>query len=105
MRSDTVREVWEAFVLKWSIFVVQRLALHQNGVEFRQQSIGDIRISQTMSSRRAMLLENWLITHQTIPSIEAARFLKMYSDRYALAQANQFISKLVYDKFFQRCKS
>ena len=32
-------------VLKSSIFVVQKLALHQNGVEFRQQSIGDIRIS------------------------------------------------------------
>ena len=34
----------EAYVLKWSILVVQRLALHQNGVEFHQQSIGDIRI-------------------------------------------------------------
>ena len=32
-------------VLKLSIFVVQKLALHQNGVEFRQQSIGDIRSS------------------------------------------------------------
>ena len=32
-------------VLKSSIFVVQKLALHQNGVEFRQQSIGDIRSS------------------------------------------------------------
>ena len=29
-------------VLKSSIFVVQKLAFHQNGVEFRQQSIGDI---------------------------------------------------------------
>ena len=34
-------------VLKSSIFVVQKLALHQNGVEFRQQSIGDIRSSVT----------------------------------------------------------
>ena len=32
-------------VLNSSIFVVQKLALHQNGVEFRQQSIGDIRSS------------------------------------------------------------
>ena len=32
-------------VLKSSIFVVLKLALHQNGVEFRQQSIGDIRSS------------------------------------------------------------
>ena len=31
--------------LNMSIFVVQKLALHQNGVEFRQQSIGDIRSS------------------------------------------------------------
>ena len=38
---DTVRVVLD--VLNSSIFVVQKLALHQNGVEFRQQSIGDIR--------------------------------------------------------------
>ena len=43
--SDTVRLVPEAYVLKLSIFVAQRLALHQNGVEFCQLSIGDIRIS------------------------------------------------------------
>ena len=30
-------------VLRSSILVVQKLALHQNGVEFRQQSIGDIK--------------------------------------------------------------
>ena len=32
-------------VLKLSIFVVQKLALHQNGVKFRQLSISDIIIS------------------------------------------------------------
>ena len=32
-------------VLKSPIFVIQKLALHENGVEFHQQSIGDIRIS------------------------------------------------------------
>ena len=37
------RAIW--YVLKLSILIVQRLALHQNGVEFSQQSIGDIRIS------------------------------------------------------------
>ena len=31
-----------ARALKWSIFIVQKLALHKNGVEFRQQSNGDI---------------------------------------------------------------
>ena len=31
--------------LKLSIFVVQKLALHQKGVEFRQQSIGAIGFS------------------------------------------------------------
>ena len=31
--------------LKLSIFGIQKLVLHQNGVEFNQQSIGDIRIS------------------------------------------------------------
>ena len=36
-------------VLKSSIIVVQKLALHQNGVEFRQQPIGDIRISLAAS--------------------------------------------------------
>ena len=35
--------------LKLSIFVIQKLALHQNGVEFRQQSIGDVRISRATS--------------------------------------------------------
>ena len=57
----------EVYVLEWSFFVVQRLALHQNGVQFHQQSIGDIGISQAMLQdfvrRCAMLLENWLITH------------------------------------------
>ena len=38
-----MRVVHETCVLKLSIFVVQKLALHQNGVQFRQQSIGDIR--------------------------------------------------------------
>ena len=28
--------------LKWSVFIVQKLALHKNGVEFRQQSNGAI---------------------------------------------------------------
>ena len=60
------RVVLEACVLKLSIFVVQKLALHQNGVEFRQQSIGNIRISPATSydvvRRRTMLLENLLIT-------------------------------------------
>ena len=32
-------------VVKSSIFVVQKMALHQNGVEFCQQSISDIRSS------------------------------------------------------------
>ena len=41
----TVRLVLEACVLKPSIFVVQKLVLHENMIEFFQQSIGDIRIS------------------------------------------------------------
>ena len=36
-----------AWALRWSIFIVQKLALHKNGVEFRQQFIGDIRTSLT----------------------------------------------------------
>ena len=31
--------------LKWSVFIVQKLALHKNGVEFRQQSNGAICMS------------------------------------------------------------
>ena len=31
-----------ARALKWSIFIVQKLALHKNGVEFRQQFNGAI---------------------------------------------------------------
>ena len=62
-----MRVVPEAYVLKLSIFVAQRLALHQNGVEFRQLSIGDIRISLDTSydvvRRRAVLLKNWLTTN------------------------------------------
>ena len=65
--SDTVRVVPEANVLKLSIFVAQRLALHQKGVGFRQLSIGDIRISLATSydvvRRHAVLLKNWLTTH------------------------------------------
>ena len=48
MHSDTVRVVPEVYVLELSIFIVQKLALHQNGVEFRHQSIGDIRIGPAM---------------------------------------------------------
>ena len=47
--SDTVRVVPEANVLKLSIFVAQRLALHQNRVDFCQLSLGDIRISLATS--------------------------------------------------------
>ena len=36
-------------LLKWSIFVPQKLALHQNGVEFCQQSNGDIVITLATS--------------------------------------------------------
>ena len=37
------------YILKLSILIVQRLALHQNGVEFRQKSIGAIRCSVATS--------------------------------------------------------
>ena len=47
--SSKLRIIPEAYVLKWKIFVVQKLVLHQNGVELCQQSIGDIRISPAMS--------------------------------------------------------
>ena len=36
-----------ARALKWLIFIVQKLALHKNGVEFCQQFIGAIRTSLT----------------------------------------------------------
>ena len=62
-----MRVVPEANVLKLSIFVAQSLALHQNGEEFRQLSIEDIRISLAtfydVVRRRAVLLKNWLTTH------------------------------------------
>ena len=64
---DTVRVVLA--VLKSSIFVVQKLALHQNGVEFCQQSIGNIRISPATHVPH--------VPHvHTIPCIEATRCLK-----------------------------
>ena len=37
-------------ILKSSNFVVQKLALHQNGVKVRQPPIGDIRISLATSN-------------------------------------------------------
>ena len=62
-----MRVVPEAYVLKLSIFVAQRLALHQNGVEFCQLSIGGIRISLDTSydvvRHGAVLLKNWLTTN------------------------------------------
>ena len=39
------------YALELSIFAVQKLALHPNGVEFRRQSIGDTKISLAMSYR------------------------------------------------------
>ena len=58
-----MRAVPEAYVLKFSILVAQRLALHQNGVEFRQLSIGDIRISLATTydvvRRRSVLLKKF----------------------------------------------
>ena len=75
---DTVLVVPEAYILKLSIFVAQRLALYQNGVEFRQLSIGDIRISLAtlydVVRRRTVLLKNWLTTHphtHTVTYMEA----------------------------------
>ena len=47
-------------VLKSSILIVQRLALHQNGVEFRQQFNGAIRTSLSVphdNVRRRMRLQ------------------------------------------------
>ena len=90
LNSYYQRELEEVTLCEWyqkpmfqncQFFVVQRLALHQKGVEFRQQSICNIRISPATSQdvvrRRTMLLENWLITDtHTIPCIEAARCLK-----------------------------
>ena len=49
MSLDNVWVVLVACVLQLSILVVQKLALHQNRVEFRQQYIGDIIISLATS--------------------------------------------------------
>ena len=65
-----MRVVPEAYVLELSIFVVQRLALHQNGVEFHQQFNGAI--STSISSpydnvrRRARLQSNKLGPYYSI---------------------------------------
>ena len=68
-----MRAVPEAYVLKFSILVAQRLALHQNGVEFLQLSIGDIRISLATTydvvRRRSVLLKNRLITNSLTNSL------------------------------------
>ena len=54
------------YVLQLSILIVQRQALHQNGVEFRQQFNGAIKTSLTALyndvRRRAMLPRNLLHT-------------------------------------------
>ena len=47
--SDALWVFPKVSILKSSIIVVHRLALHQNGVEFCQKSICDIRISLAMS--------------------------------------------------------
>ena len=47
LRYCTVRVVPESYILELLIFVLRRLALHQNGVEFRQQSIGALRQNQS----------------------------------------------------------
>ena len=51
-----------ARALKWLIFIVQKLALHKNGVEFRQQFNGVIRTNLTATynnvQHRAMLPKN-----------------------------------------------
>ena len=47
-QPDKFQETYEEiYVLKLLILIVQRLALHQNRVEFRQQFIGAIIISLT----------------------------------------------------------
>ena len=59
-------------VLKSSIFVVQKLALNQNGVEFYQQSIGDIKIGlgklHDVVQRRAMESKFLVYIHTQIPT-------------------------------------
>ena len=57
------------FVLKLSIFVVQTLAFDQNGVEFCQPSIGNIRISLYLGSRAT--------------SRDEMKVFVMYGDRHA----------------------
>ena len=46
-RTTKVIQAWAIYVLKLLILIIQRLALHQNRVEFRQQFIGAIIISLT----------------------------------------------------------
>ena len=57
--------------LKWSILIVQKLALHQNGVEFRQQFNGVIRISiiatyDDLQRHRVTQRHRDLVTHTVI---------------------------------------
>ena len=77
----------EACDLKSSFFVIQKMAFHHIGVEFCQQSIGDIRISQAslydIARRCTMSLENWLITHtRTKLCMEAAHCLKIHHSQF-----------------------
>ena len=44
-RTTKVIQAWAIYVLKLLILIVQRLALHQNGVEFCEQFNGAIRTS------------------------------------------------------------
>ena len=68
-------------VLNSSILIVQKLALHQNGVEFRQQFNGAIKTSLTAYCddvrRRATLLRNLLekfVTHTHSRILELSLF-------------------------------
>ena len=91
MSSDTVQVVSEIYVLKLPISIVQRLALHQNGVEFCHQYNGAIRTSVTSQyddvQRRAKFVTNIHIYTYTVtkrlpsPPKEDA-FPKYYSNNF-----------------------
>ena len=57
-----MRVVPEVHALEWSIFVIQRLALHQNGVEFRQQFNGAIRTAPNDDVRRRLKFVTYIHT-------------------------------------------
>ena len=90
------------FFLKLSILIIQRLAVHQNGVGFRQQFKGAIRTSLTASYNDVQRYQEICYTHPHTLTDTGVRVQNGLYSKVALTKKSGYGTKIV---FLQLCKT